>query len=370
MTTKKFYYYGRRWTIRLENGVWYFNAMVDGKRYHCSLHQTDVSGAIEMARVKIDSIYQDRKGQDNGSNLKAGCWATYVDSFEERAAAYVKPVHVNHYRNIMVKVLSDILGPGFHGVRTEFPSVNQIETWKANVVKSRSENDAEVARAKRYVNDMLRQLSTFVGPRWQSRLGVSLGEGSRNIIQAGRFGRVPRPVFRPSKELIQKTMDLAASELWKVDADAYKIFWFAVGTGARRGEIIKVRWEHFQRDTKPVRVVADFLTKDGDQAWLQFVYPLAWEKLKEVAPPEWEGSIIRTTGRNNGRCAFDKLCAWMAQIGWTGKFKVHELRAAVVTKVYESHGIAHAQAVARHKNASTTDKYIRRRSAKLPEIEF
>lgn len=366
MTKKKFFYHGRRWTIQYEGGVWYFNAMIKGQRYHKSLYQTHVSEAVEMAKAMIDRIFLEVGKSPDVAPVKHDSWGVYLEKFESMAGAYVKQQHVNHYRNIVARVLEDVLGPGFRSVPTSKPSVQDLEQWKTRVIKSRAVSEGETARAKRYINDMLRQVSTLTGRTWQTRLGIMLGEGAENINRCGRYGRVPRPTFRPSEALIDETIARAEKELLDLDLNAYKAFWFAMGTGARRGEIKQVRWEHFDTTVEPVKVVADFVTKDGDQAYLQFVYPKAWEMVKAVAPEVWQGPYLG----ESSRVGFEKLGKWMKSIGWTGKFKLHELRAAVVTKVYQYHGIAHAQAVARHKNASTTDKYIRRRVAGLPEIDF
>ncbi len=370
MTKKKITYRGRKWTLYDNNGIWHFNGMINGRRFHRSLHQTHFIDAAEMARVLIDSIFEDASKEELLPKKNLLTWGGYLEAFETTAGAYVKQKYVHHYRNILAGFLKMVLGENYPNMKTEKPTPHQLEEWKTRYVKSKGPDEHDVAQAKRYCNSMIRQASTFTGETWQTRLGVHLGDGAESIRRCPKYQRVPTRVFRPTDNLIESTLYRAEKELKDLDLNAYKIFWFVMGTGCRRGEVMQVRWEDFDIKSDPVRVIGHHITKDGDESYLQFVYPKAWDLIKPMAPLDWKGSYLSAMSERSRRNGFDILGKFLRDIGWTGRFTVHELRAVVITKVSERHGIAHAQAVARHKNASTTDKYIRRRIPNLPQIDF
>jgi integrase len=252
---------------------------------------------------------------------------------------------------------------------TDCPTSQQVEAYRQNVLRGRGKDEISVAAGRRYVNSMLRQVKAFTSSVWQERSGIKLGAGAVAIREARKFGRVPTPQFRYSPELLERTLKWADG-LRQMNVDAYRIFWFAIGNGARRSEIAKLKWEHFVTDVDPVVVQGDFLTKDGSLACLQFVYGEAWVKWCAVPADAAEGWVFGGPDSRRAERAFRFLCDRMRGLGWTGRFKLHELRAAVITKAFETHGMGAAQMIARHKNASTTDKYIRAKIGPVGRIEF
>lgn len=347
---------------------WYLTAQIKGTRVNRSMNTSQVNDAVEAAKVWLDQNLED-KSSGLTTARKDISWGTYSDAFMENAGAHVAQKHVRHYVWVLEKVLRDIIGENFRNASTDYPTAEQIEKWKARKVRERNGSEKDIATARRYVNSMIRQVRAYTSQTWQSRLGISLGEGAHNLRQAQKFNRVPVPVFRPSNELLDRTFEWAR-QLKDVNPDAHRVFWFAIGTGARRSEIANVKWEHIITDSNPVVVQGDFLTKDGSEAFLPFVYPEAWERFSEVPREQDGGYILGPPDTHRADRAFRYICHEMKLMGWTGRFKIHELRAAVITKVYEKHGLKLAQAVARHKNATTTDKYIRHRLPEIGTIEF
>lgn len=368
MNKKKFNYRGRNWTLDFRYGGYYLTAMYKGKRICSALGTSSISEAVALAKDKLDEVVTGKyvKGKQPAGAMT---WGQYFGFFESKADSYVQSKHVRHYLWIMRKVLKDMIGENYEDVSTIYPTEAQVENWKIGEVSKRQKQQQDVARGKRYVNSMLRQVGAFVGATWQQRLGVKLGEGAENIVQAKRYHRVPVPVFRPTPDLIERTLQWGR-ELMPQSVDAYRVFWLVMGTGARRGEVKQIRWEHIVKDVRPVVIQGDFITKDGSEAYLQFVFPEAWEKFSAAGFPESEGYILGPPRLRRAEKAFDYLCSGLKGLGFTGRYKLHELRAAVITKVFECHGIKSAQTVARHKSASTTDKYIRYRLPEVGEIEF
>lgn len=367
-TKKKFTHRGRTWTLQFRGQAWYLAAMIHGRRINRSLQTGSLRDAVDSARAFLDHQY--KTGHDQSPERSPlGTWGEYIEAFEEKAATHVSGKNVRHYVWVLGRALRDMIGDGYLEMKTDSPTPQQVEAYRQNVLRKRAKDEVSVATGRRYVNSMIRQLKAFTSNTWQERLGIKLGAGSVAIKEARRFSRVPTPVFRYSPELLERTMKWAEG-LRDTNVDAYRVFWFAIGTGARRSEIAKLKWEHFVTDVDPVVVQGDFLTKDGSLACLQFVYTEAWVKWCALPADSYEGWVFGGPQSRRAERAFRFLCDRMRGLGWTGRFKLHELRAAVITKAFETHGMGAAQSIARHKNASTTDKYIRARTVPVGRIEF
>lgn len=367
---RKFLYKGRRYSLVARSRVWYLTAMINGVRINKSTGQSNSDDAVVSAKEMIAKIVGGETENVLGARRGRMLWGQYFDLFESRAGAHVAKKHVKLYRQVCEKVLLEVLGPGFRQKTTDLPSVRQVENWKARTVLERGEDDVSTARARRYVNDYLRQVKAFTGKVWQDRLGVVLGAGYESFLKVEKFKRVPRPVFRPTKKLVDLTLR-EAEQLKAHSKDAHRAFWLIMGTGARRSELVPVKWKDII--TMPngrVVIQGSHLTKDGSEAFLPFVYEEAYARFCELEFGDSEDYIFGDPRETRTKGVFRFLCKWMTGIGWSGRQKLHALRAVVITRVFEKHGIQAAQSVARHKDASTTDKYIRHRVTEIGKIDF
>ncbi len=169
---------------------------------------------------------------------------------------------------------------------------------------------------------------------------------------------------RPGDQVIAETF-AQVDALKAIDADAWLMFWLAVGTGMRRGELANAAGEHFRTIADRLHVVGG-IGKDGEQ----IVIPvqkrtqdvLIAEKLL-VAGAIRPGLIFAGSEDRRHYKIPLALNDWLTSMGWSGQKKMHDLRAYIGSKLYERNPRA-AMLFLRHKNLSVTEQYYSHHAAR------
>jgi integrase len=170
-----------------------------------------------------------------------------------------------------------------------------------------------------------------------------------------------REYLPPADEVVQKAFT-DIEKMKDTDRTTYLAFWLATGAGLRRGEILRVRWEHFVTRNGE-RWVSGGIGKDGERIEVP-VQARAWSVLSQFA--QKEGPVL---GERASLEYARRINWWMKQQGWNTEKKLHELRAYVGSLIYMTGNHVAAMKFMRHKTIRMTEQfYARYGSVKTPQV--
>jgi integrase len=398
--THHFKFEGRRYTLYKrddftgapKHAPWYLRASLNGKRLRRSL-DTNIAAAA-AARAVAEFIRPAKAGRWTHKKLRGG-WprvGSVLDVYSHLAAGLVGERTARDNRNALARMFAIVRGVEVR--RGEF------ETW---IERVRGEcvsaldgkfNRAFAAAWRAARGDGLEGDARARALASAERGGAAYLRCARSIfaeellphyadrglqfppqLEEWRKGRVfsPEPVpYAPVGDAVVKATVEAIEELRGApdveSRNLYVAFWLIMGTGLRKGEATRVRWEHVINQDTPRgpqwAVVMEALGKDG-QALFAPVEPTAWSRLEGLRRAE--GWVFEGTQSERRQLVWRRLGRWMTEHGWTTRMKAHELRAWFISKVVERFGLDVGAALARHKDKRLTDQKYGR-YVKLPGV--
>jgi len=204
-------------------------------------------------------------------------------------------------------------------------------------------------------------------PRY-AELGVELPDMSgfmdRATERAAVIDRVP-----VDDKVISKTM--AAAPKLKLEDPAAYMAWMLGFSSLRRSEVSRMQWTWLTRINGQPHIRIPVNSKGRREALIPIDERL-WGELEEYrktrqrgVDPEEEAFVIPSprlgaasgaTVRLRGQNVFRRVNQWMRRLGWTTNHTLHEMRALILSRVRDEHGLDVAQAFGRHRDQRTTQQ--------------
>jgi integrase len=131
----------------------------------------------------------------------------------------------------------------------------------------------------------------------------------------------------------------------------FKAFWLVIGTGLRKGEASRTEWGHFEEHGGETFLAGAVVGKDGLDVRVP-VMPQAWARLQGLR--QAQGLVLEGGASEVKDRVWRRLARVMRKRGWKTQKKAHELRAYMISKIAETHGLSVASEWARHKDPGLT----------------
>jgi integrase len=195
----------------------------------------------------------------------------------------------------------------------------------------------------------------------------------KEFMDAPELAELPPQYVAPRAEVLRAMAEGAVA--LRVERPAvWLVWWLAVQSGLRRGELRALRWGWFSGDGRDGRVLevpcsAAFVAK-GKRARLVPVVPECERLAREVASGlGWEMGPADLVLQGNTDRWFRELGEWMVSLGWDRRQKAHELRKVFATALAEGCGDVYAVKEALgHQAISTTERYVAPTLAKAVDV--
>jgi integrase len=369
----RFAHRGRSYTIfkrvNSKSAPYYIRLQRGKKRYKQSLETSIQLPAVDRAKLYIDSIFEQK--WEIIAQVKA---RHHVATLEQVLEIYRRS-HGIARRSAMNNELAML--SIFKRTRSKEPDPKLIRLDAVNknlaieyqdltaAEYCKSQEDAAAYReardrAYRSSRSTINQARSIFSRRADNDMiarykeaGLVIPECVINFLEVRLRGRpTKREYNQPDDAVIEETFK-KIEQFAEDDPDVYRAFWLAVGAGLRRGEIQRVRWEHFvARDG--IMWISGGIGKDGQQIEVP-IQDKAWKKLESK---EKTGFVLRTRHLWWAK----RLNAWMRGLGWNTEKKMHELRSYVGSLIYRKSPQA-AMKFMRHKSIKVTEEYYVRYGA-------
>jgi integrase len=228
-----------------------------------------------------------------------------------------------------------------------------VAAYEDHVHKAAKRAGRDPESTKRTVASYLRHARSLFKktalPRY-GELGITLPDLSefmnRAVERAVVLERVP-----VDDKVISRTM-AAAAELRLADPAAY-IAWSLGFSSLRRGEVSRMQWSWLTRiNGAPI----------DEGLWAELE---AYRKVRQVGHDTEEESYVIPSprigqggpgARLRGQNVFRRVNQWMRKLGWTTNHTLHEMRALMLSRIRDDHGLDVAQAFGRHRDQRTTQQ--------------
>jgi integrase len=380
----KIVWQNRKFRIYRESskGSWRTFFRIKGTLYHCTLETHLKAAAIERALNEIIKPALNGGKPRQEEKLEPvtipGTFGAVVDLYKQWALIEPHSIRANYHAAWRIIAATHDRFKRYSGAPLTVLTPKLAEAYQLKMIRiaeaaaeptATARRDARL-KAQRTSKSTIQQAKSLFAKKGRfveryTEAGITIPDCvlAFREFQADGTNRSKRYV-RPSDKVIAETFE-KADALKKIDKEAWLMFWMAVGTGMRRGELATARGEHFRTVDARLHVVGG-TGKDGEE----IVIPVQ-KRTQDVLQAEGllKEGVIRAglifEGSEDRR--YDKIPAilndWLNSMGWTGRKKMHDLRAYVGSKLYERNPRA-AMLFLRHKNLAVTEQYYSHHAAR------
>jgi integrase len=190
----------------------------------------------------------------------------------------------------------------------------------------------------------------------------------KEFMDAPELAELPHQYVAPRPEVLRALAE-GAGRLRVENPAVWLVWWLAVQSGLRRGELLALRWGWFREGAIEVPCSAAFVAK-GKRARLVPVVAVCEVRAREVAAAlGWESGPADLVLQGNADRWFRELGEWMVSLGWDRRQKAHELRKVFASALAEGCGDVYAVKEALgHQAISTTERYVAPTLAKAVDV--
>jgi integrase len=374
-TTHRFDYDGHTYRLyrrpKLPTGVWYLDCQIRGRHYQRSTDTTIQKNAEAAAKTLIKAIKDERWDALSASRSRRefATLESIIAAYEtapERPAAADRNVYC--FRLLLRRATGR---ENLTNLTAAALDAKLIRDYKAAVLApfadpSAPVDKAELNRAKRSANSILRQARSLFAKKILSHYtdaGVHLPDLDP-FLNEPPFTKVPKPDYQvPDDVLIQRTfraLHKLRTSGHPEKLNRFKAVCLALGAGLRKSEMSPVSWDWFKTVNDHVVIRGEKICKNNKPLDLPFQSEV-WTWLQSVKPADTQPTdpLLLVGCKTHIENIFRKISKWMRKLGWKTQKKIHELRAVIISRIAEEHGIIAARDFARHGDIAVTQPYAR-----------
>jgi len=348
------------------DAIWYLRAIVGGRMMHPSLGTNVRKVAEERAlRQYILPALAGRWEDVEARNSRRP-----VARLEEVFAAYVALAPVLNrprraFENVVLAakrvvsvadgVVREDVGELPASVFSEGLVYRFQRAWMARVPAEEVEaRNAAAVSANSYVRQARQLFAREVMAR-APYAGLVMPElagflAARKLREAKRKASLPEPAVLAAV--------LEAAERLRVDRPGlWLLWWLAVQTGLRKGELRAMRWRWFRPGSVRVCFESDFMPKSREEREVPCAEATEREARSVAVALGWPtgpGDRVIASG-------FERLARrfgpWLIAAGWTRRQKLHEMRKVYASVLVRSNDVTAVQAALGHQDVRTTQIY-------------
>lgn len=221
----------------------------------------------------------------------------------------------------------------------------------------------------------------FLQGQLKRRSGYAANRDRKNLVAAWNWGIKYLGLPNPNPCLVDRFPEVRQpryvppeNDFWKVFAQAENfqdetLLLAFLHSGARKSELFHLRWDDVDFGESRIRLFTR-KRRDGslEYDWLPLTDDLynALLELKQISNCEWVFPDPKTGHPYHARFQWiRKLCS-MAEVKTFGLHAIRHLTASILAK--HNVPMIDIQAILRHKNLSTTERYIRRLADLRPAL--
>lgn len=358
--------------------VWYFTAIVNGKRMSQSLSTEDLKVAKARARGLMGAARAEKWDVVEGVKRPAGRSTTVGDALEAyRKAAAQHYAETGRPRPSTVEAYAWALGHLVRRSGVADPMAAPLSVLTAELDRRLVEQEVAgaagdvmlEARARRSAAAICRGARSVFSAWAREAMraaGVELGP-----IEAWVQTRIVRPAATcyelPERELIEATL-AAGAALKAEEPDLYAVWLLCYGCALRAGEAAAARWDWLASRPAPDGSVRWFLrvvpgdgwqTKSGRPRDIPVGAGTA-ERLQELRQGSSEWILDGASWHERRNLIERRFARWLRELGWTAHRypkAAHELRKLQGSEWYTRYGVEVASAWLGHADIATTHRY-------------
>ena len=348
-------------------GVYYFRAQIDGKRYFESLGTGDKATAMERARVKRQAIKDQKWAALDETRIKrqTATLGEVCDAYERMMTASGRVRASTLAVNVQSLLRVAATAAGSDNPRELSAAV--LTTALARKYAARlapeeaPDKDAEASIRRTIGGTLTHARSVVRQALWEEyeEAGVKLPDVSGFL---GAFVTVtPKHRYRmPAESLCRPTIEAGR----KLTGTLGLVWTLAYDLGMRAAEIAAARWSWIEEEHTPAGIRRWMLIEERDGfvpkgiSGRVPVFPGVWKRLQELRGDSLEDRII-PGATDNARLDVVKreFSAWMRGCGWKTQKCAHELRKLRGCWWFGRYGVERAYKWIRHANIQTTLDY-------------
>lgn len=349
--------------ILRENGIWYFNATIQGRRYFESLDTRDRDVAATRARAKRDAIKASKWESLDVTRVKRkiATIGEICDTYEimMRSTGRVRDITSRTNIATLLRIVSTV--EGTENARAISSSVLTGAFAKryatAMAPEGGGSKDGENRIRRTIASNLVHARSMVRRKLWEDYKHAGLQLPDLNSFLDQFVTKNPKIRYEmPLKELYQPT--IAAGRLLKGNQGL--VWLMAYDLGMRAGEISAAKWDWIEQEDTPqgprywmiVKERPDFSPK-GISGRIP-IFDGVYVKLMAEQKPGAVHILEAATNTEREDLTKREFSKWMRDLGWTSQKCAHELRKLRGCWWFSRYGMERAYKWLRHANMQTT----------------